>query len=778
MKRKRVLFPRAYYAKMVLLTSAAIMLTVVVLTFVVMLNTQNVMVKKEYASNSKILMQVRNNIHLMDQMIANLCRYLYLSSDMGAIMYARDENMADIVTRLNRIVSAASSANPFFHSITIYNKNLDQFYGAGAPLANEDQMLSDFVKGDASLPRLQPVFREMDRVVGGYQEREQLFSYFFYEISYDSKLDGIVAINMKLEWLLDNIKQINQTDSLQQSQVFVLDHNGRFWEDETDRSASAGWIKEAYTRHKADSSYKASGGYFREQQDGVDYLITYADVANADVTLIKTQPLSEVYTDISRLWLSVLLIAGIVLVVALFLSFGISKNLYRPIGKLVHTISTDGSRRFSGERVNDEIEYLNQVYKQSMERLDLYDQERYQYKDVMKHYWLNRLLFENLVMKPDEQEALFQEMRISLPVREEYALLYLKLDHYKEFRQRFNDNEAETIRFALLNIASEIIGRTWSNEGLDLKEDHVVLICAVNQGHAEQWSKIEQEIAEIRNFFTNAFHLSFTASVSERTDRLSSLPQLYKQASEQAGQRFFVGHGRTFTTDTAFRANSLKGTYSQAMESRLVEAISARSPQAAQKALGSLFREIEAMAYSYALVSVIKLNEAIKLAFASASISDYAPSIGHFLHEKETLQEIHEAMNSVIEDAVGQDKNKDPVNHYLVDAVLDYINQHYCNESLSLTSIAAVMKTPSRRLSKLVKETKGISVNDCINEIRLAESAKQLVHTDLAIHEIVKRVGIPSETYFFTLFKKHYGTSPKEYAHIQRERLYKNKGLQ
>jgi len=81
------------------------------------------MIQNEYASNSKILVQIKHNIELMDQLITNLCRYLYVSSDVAAVMYAHEEDMADIATRLNKTVSSVASANPHFHSISIYNKN-------------------------------------------------------------------------------------------------------------------------------------------------------------------------------------------------------------------------------------------------------------------------------------------------------------------------------------------------------------------------------------------------------------------------------------------------------------------------------------------------------------------------------------------------------------------------------------------------------------------------------------------------------------------------------
>ena len=86
--------------------SAAFLLIVVVLSFVVYTNAYNLLIKKDYDANKRILFQVKYNIEMMDRTISSISEFLYLNSDVSAIMYAKQEDMADVAVRLNKIVSS------------------------------------------------------------------------------------------------------------------------------------------------------------------------------------------------------------------------------------------------------------------------------------------------------------------------------------------------------------------------------------------------------------------------------------------------------------------------------------------------------------------------------------------------------------------------------------------------------------------------------------------------------------------------------------------------
>jgi YesN/AraC family two-component response regulator len=66
-------------------------------------------------------------------------------------------------------------------------------------------------------------------------------------------------------------------------------------------------------------------------------------------------------------------------------------------------------------------------------------------------------------------------------------------------------------------------------------------------------------------------------------------------------------------------------------------------------------------------------------------------------------------------------------------------------------------------LGQVFKEQEGTTVVDCINQTRLAQAKHYLEHQDLTVAEIMEKVGFGNESYFYRLFKRQYGTTPKEY---------------
>ncbi|WP_164716392.1 helix-turn-helix domain-containing protein [Paenibacillus whitsoniae] len=763
---------KAYFVKMFLWISVAILALVVVLSTVVYVNSQNLLVKNEYEANQKILYQVKYNMSFMDQTISNLSKFLYLNSDVTAIMYAKKEDMLEVASHLSKVASSVTSANPYIHSIGIYNRNLDQSYSSGFPLFFKDQMLYDFINSDKVLPKLKPIFRDIKKLVNGVTEPEYVYSYFIYETPLSgAKPDGVVIINVKPQWLLENINQINMIDKQKGDHVFILNESGEYVDDGTDESAVKTWLKTDFLDYRTAHPLADRDGFFQSKHDGTQYLVTYTNVDNTGLTLLKTQPVLEIYKYINSLRTSIIIITLIFLVMALVVSIGISRKLYRPVGTLVNSIMLDRIRRSDKDEVVDEISYLNTVYRQSMEMLDHYDKEKMQYHDVMKHYWLSRLLTESLSIGRSELEGIFKEMRISLELEGSYAVCVLKIDNYKEFQHTFHAKDRDTIRFAMINIASEIMAESYANEGLDMKDDHVVLIVSIPDEEDQFQARIHTLIQEAQEHVSRYFKISFTASISEKTSHMQELNGMYNKALDQAMYRVLLGHSSVITYE-AVRKNveSKKTGYSKNQEERLVEAMKSSNTTVIEEVLGTIFKEVGTLNYHNALVSIIRLVDAVietlEAMKVTAAPSLHISSISRNILEKETIAEIHRIIVGALQDSLQKDfeGNANNLNYFLVEAVTEYIHNHYQDPSLSLTSIASIMKISTRNLSKTYKSATQISIPDFINEFRLAKAAELLVQDDLSVYEIAEKVGILNETYFFSMFKKKYKVTPKEYA--------------
>lgn len=67
------------------------------------------------------------------------------------------------------------------------------------------------------------------------------------------------------------------------------------------------------------------------------------------------------------------------------------------------------------------------------------------------------------------------------------------------------------------------------------------------------------------------------------------------------------------------------------------------------------------------------------------------------------------------------------------------------------------------RLKKFKKCT-DISLNEFILNVRMKQAVHLLTNTDMSVNQVTENIGIENENYFYRLFKKVYGCTPREFA--------------
>ena len=92
-----------------------------------------------------------------------------------------------------------------------------------------------------------------------------------------------------------------------------------------------------------------------------------------------------------------------------------------------------------------------------------------------------------------------------------------------------------------------------------------------------------------------------------------------------------------------------------------------------------------------------------------------------------------------------------------------FIEEHYGDESLSLTKVAASLGMSDAYLSRSFKEEMNINFVKYLIKVRL-DKAKQLLETDsCSAAEAAYQVGFTDYSHFSRTFKKHFGLGPSEY---------------
>lgn len=117
---------------------------------------------------------------------------------------------------------------------------------------------------------------------------------------------------------------------------------------------------------------------------------------------------------------------------------------------------------------------------------------------------------------------------------------------------------------------------------------------------------------------------------------------------------------------------------------------------------------------------------------------------------------------------ISEEENPAAPEDQRIGEVLDYINRHY-SEKLSLGGLAERLYLSESYLSRLFKNTVGMTFREYISRIRLNNAVESLLYTEKSITQISQECGFENLSAFNKLFKKNFSCSPSEYKNRLRQ---------
>ena len=97
-----------------------------------------------------------------------------------------------------------------------------------------------------------------------------------------------------------------------------------------------------------------------------------------------------------------------------------------------------------------------------------------------------------------------------------------------------------------------------------------------------------------------------------------------------------------------------------------------------------------------------------------------------------------------------------------IDRVMQYINANF-TKPLSLKILAQEFSLTSKHLGQEITKATGMRFNDYLAYKRIETAKELLAKTSFTTLEIAERIGFSNPNYFYTVFKKYEGCSPKQY---------------
>ena len=109
-----------------------------------------------------------------------------------------------------------------------------------------------------------------------------------------------------------------------------------------------------------------------------------------------------------------------------------------------------------------------------------------------------------------------------------------------------------------------------------------------------------------------------------------------------------------------------------------------------------------------------------------------------------------------------EERSKKASHSRYVSLIEAYVQKNYA-EKINLSTLAGELYLSTKQVSRIIKKEYDCTFSELINRKRMSAACMLLKNTDMKISDIIKQLNYTSENYFYVLFKKYYGVSPRNY---------------
>ncbi|MFD1176963.1 helix-turn-helix domain-containing protein [Paenibacillus puldeungensis] len=711
-------------------------------------------------ADRKLLTQINYNIENMNGIVKDLAVSLYNDEELIALKSGDDYRQSILkIERLNHTVAAS----PYLHAAVFYNGKQHRFFSS----LNHDmdsrrlyEALEAYMTSRPELPKLQLIPLDLD----GRNDGIDVFAFLIYDgPSLGSVNNNVLILTVKTGWMLDNLKALNRVAERENDVLFVTDSEGRVLIS-NDRMLPPGLDIKGDLLKRIGLKGKTLDSFIYTNDDR-KYKVTYLSKALNNWQIISLQDYDDVQGSVRQMRWTEIAVTVSVALLAVLLSVFFSMRLYKPIGHLL-TLVPPGGR--VGPQAKDELSLIAANLTEMLGKLKGLEQERASQLNIAKTYHLRSLI--GLSESIDESTFLRirEQYGIDIAYPSPIRLALVQMDDVHRLNAEPGSQTESLLYFAIANIGQELLGRSCACEAADMKSGHLVFIVSGSENALET---LEESCRELQKMIQSYYRITFTVTLSEIIPDYLRLTQHYNLAIRHANYRMIFGKGALLVPER-IRMNEENQSFRipQELERRLTEGLKSGGPEETEQAISNWIALLRKFSFENMFSALLHLAVTLSNTLGEMNHHNLNPvsinlqAINRRILEKETLEEIEAVLMEVVHEVFEQRQSgRENKNRLLADTVKEIIDKHYADPDLNVQRIADMLKMSSVYLGKVYKEQEGISVVDQINEARLEQARLYLEEQQFTVVEIMEKVGFGNESYFYRLFKRRFGTTPKEY---------------
>lgn len=726
-----------------------------------------VRMQKEYSQAT--LAQINYNISSMDEIAKNMTSSLFWDRELSPLLSDQDLDILDLTGKLNRLDRLVTSSS-FLDSIVFYNGDTKKLFSGGNPkFRNTDteqtMRLLKLFETPESVLKMKLIPMDLSDKTSGVEA----FTFFMYDsLGPYKKGESALALNIKPEWVFNNIRMINDMDIRRASSFFLVNREGEALLPSGSLPIEPESLRQAVAEDIRDDE---PAGYKIRKIDGEKYIVSYSETLLPDWYAVSLQPYSTVIHSIEQIRQTSLWLTLLFLTLSLVASVFVSSRLYRPIERLLVHIRKNGVG--GGESASkDELAFVADSYSRAIQSLSEVKQYQRDNRDIIDSYHFRKLLSDSASCIPEQYQGIFGSGRLHVGADGVYRVLVLSVDGVHELNRAMPAGDLNLLHFAIVNIGEEILSRKYGCKGSEMKPEHVAFLLQTNEGanRQEEAIALAELIGDIQSVVYRYYRITIGVAASE-TANLHGISDQYRLAQQMLSYKLVFGK-QAIITEPMVAANmraSLEAVPAE-LEKRLAEGIKTGSLETMEIALDKLVAHLANCNYDDIMAAMTQIPVIIRQTLKEINqnrVQSADLDLNYLCLElvaMESLEDVRERLGKVALEISRLKKNGlDDRNEILVETIKEIVKQNYGDLNLSLRSIAGMMKLSGDYVGRLFRKSELLSVADYINEIRLNKTQALLENNSYSINEVMERCGFANQSYFFKIFKKKLGCTPGEY---------------
>jgi two-component system response regulator YesN len=345
-----------------------------------------------------------------------------------------------------------------------------------------------------------------------------------------------------------------------------------------------------------------------------------------------------------------------------------------------------------------------------------------------------------------------------------YSVSMIEIDRLRDKSERWNEKEMKLIEFAIGNILQETITDA-GNGYVFMKRNHYVIVAS-----HEDAESAHLLADDIKNKIETFLKLKISIAISQPIDSMAKLAAAYREAEHALQTKFFVGPNRLLR----YIAPDPGQAFNQELYEQqwvIIRSMTTKPWDEIHNELAEWLNLIRketygnrSLAVSTCFSSVVFIiQELVKGDVHIAKHVMTKSELQSMLDDYESFDELSSAIVNMFEQ-MHTEMGKEPggKDKSVLAKVKQHIDEHYADE-ITLESMASIVYMNPYYFSSFFKKHTGQNYKQYVTEVRMANAARLLVHTDLMIYEVAEQVGYNNARHFSDMFKKQFGKLPNDY---------------